>query len=115
MADDFDSCPKSMRFGPCGGPSQAGTCEVDARPCPFITRPTWTVEPPSADPVEMSMPARPLVVVDVRAPAQPVADLRGLWRDTAAALVGCVPLLGEHADNPGRTDDAGALDAAEVI
>ena len=33
-----DLCPKQMVFGPCGGVSDVGGCEVDERPCPFVGR-----------------------------------------------------------------------------
>ena len=55
------TCPKHMVYGPCGGVTAAGGCEVDAAlPCPFVDAPTvrWSgsaqlaarveVDPPSA-------------------------------------------------------------------
>ncbi|MBV9921774.1 MAG: methylenetetrahydrofolate reductase C-terminal domain-containing protein, partial [Pseudonocardia sp.] len=35
------TCPKHMVYGPCGGVTAAGGCEVDAAlPCPFVDGPT---------------------------------------------------------------------------
>ena len=34
--DELARCPKSMRFGPCGGVRHDGACEVDGQPCPFL-------------------------------------------------------------------------------
>jgi len=45
------TCPKHMVYGPCGGVTPSGGCEVDAAlPCPFVDTPTvaWAGPPPVA-------------------------------------------------------------------
>ncbi len=105
-----------MRFGPCGGTTVDGRCEVDERGCPFVDVPAWAAAPPTATAVPFGGDlGEPVLVVDVRAPQRWSGDAARLWADFAAALAGCAPLLGEHVDNPQRGDDAGALDPVEVI
>ncbi|MGE0881600.1 MAG: methylenetetrahydrofolate reductase C-terminal domain-containing protein [Acidimicrobiia bacterium] len=108
------ACPKTMRFGPCGGVRNGGACEVDARPCPFVTGPVATPPARRAVPLPFVTSERTLIV-DVRAPRAWNGDARSLWRATAAALDGSVALLGEHVDNPSLLDDAGALAPEEVV
>lgn len=111
---DVDTCPKQMVFGPCGGVRTGGACEIGDRACPFVH-----VVPRSPT----ARPAVPLpfdatgdtVIVDVRAPRRWSGDSRGLWRDTASVLHGCVALLGEHVDNPTLADDSGTVPPEEVI
>jgi methylenetetrahydrofolate reductase (NADPH) len=109
-----DDCPKAMTFGPCGGARHDGSCEVDARPCPFLG--AHTVPPVNAavPGVPLAL-ATPCVIVDVRAPAGWRGDHERLWRATGHALQGCIALLGEHVDNPARHDDSGALAPTRVI
>jgi 5,10-methylenetetrahydrofolate reductase len=114
-----DACPKEMRFGPCGGVRPGGSCEVDGRLCPFLGAGHDAVLSGAAaglarEVVPLALPA-PAVVVDVRAPARWPGDERRLWRATAAALPGCVALLGEHVDNPRGADDAGQVDPTVAI
>lgn len=125
MTDDITSrCPKHMRFGPCGGVHHDRTCEVDRRPCPFVTAPGAT--PPTDAPSFAREPPRPAahpglgpVIVDVRYPrgAPPASEpsVRRWWADIARALAGCTALLGEHVDNPTTTTDASPLDPSAPV
>ena len=94
-----DGCPKRMVFGPCGGLRVGGRCEIDERPCPFITAaaPHWH-EAAEVGPVPLSSEAGrvPLIITDFR-PAEPTfASARALarrydgWSDAV--------LLGDHHD-----------------
>lgn len=109
-----DRCPKAMTFGPCGGVRGDGSCEVDARPCPFLTAPVSFDVPVQLSPLPLPLP-EPAIIVDVRAPARWRGDHERLWGATAETLDGCVALLGEHVDNPMRHDDSGALAPTRVI
>ena len=45
------TCPKHMVYGPCGGVTAAGGCEVDAAlPCPFVDAPTVAWDGPDRTP-----------------------------------------------------------------
>jgi 5,10-methylenetetrahydrofolate reductase len=107
-------CPKSMTFGPCGGVRADLSCEVDARPCPFLHGASVPRAAATRAPVPPNLPA-PIVAVDVRAPSQWDGDVRALWGGVGDALQGCVALLGEHVDNIRREDDSGALDPVAVV
>jgi 5,10-methylenetetrahydrofolate reductase len=107
-------CPKSMTFGPCGGVQADLSCEVDARPCPFLHGARVPPVGATRAPTVPNLPT-PMVTVDVRAPSQWDGDVRALWRGIGRALQGCVALLGEHVDNTPREDDSGALDPAVVV
>ncbi|MEJ7799336.1 MAG: methylenetetrahydrofolate reductase C-terminal domain-containing protein [Ilumatobacter sp.] len=109
-----DECPKAMIFGPCGGVRNDGSCEVDARPCPFLGAHVTPPAPERANRLELSLD-KPAIVVDVRAPPRWSGDHELLWRATADALQGCVALIGEHVDNAAGGDDSGALPAQRVI
>lgn len=98
-------CPKDMTYGPCGGVTVDGGCEVEAAvPCPFVGRPTvvWDAVdgpgPPAAPPTGHAlldlMAVRPIVLADVAAPPM---DADGLRRcvDLLAGNVDAV-LLGDH-------------------
>ena len=119
-----------MSYGPCGGVRADGNCEVHERRCPFVEH--LTREPPKPQRVAVTGigpadlmrrfvpkagpgPAVPLIVVDVRAPRSWDGDVLALWAATADRLAGCVALIGEHVDNPGHDDDAGAMPTAAVI
>lgn len=116
-------CPKRMAFGPCGGVRADLACEVDARPCPFVTPPSASA-PASAEaapapagrglrrPIGLPDPA---IVVDVRAPSMWAGDDRALWRRIATTVAGCSALIGEHADNPQRHEDTGRLPPDEAV
>jgi 5,10-methylenetetrahydrofolate reductase len=56
------TCPKRMVYGPCGGVTAAGGCEVDATlPCPFVDAPTvrWEgPDPAAAAPTRAAAPPR---------------------------------------------------------
>lgn len=107
-------CPKSMIYGPCGGVDGNGGCEVDARPCPFVHDALVQDQPSARLALPLELP-HPVVVVDVRAPAEWDGDVRRLWRRAGQALQGCVALLGEHVDNPRREDDSGPVDPVVVV
>ena len=107
-------CPKSMRFGPCGGVEPDGTCELGDRSCPFVEL-DWS-DPAIAAPRARQQP-EPVglssILVDVRAPRDPV-DLRDYWLAISDALQGAGALIGEHADNR-VSDDAGTTPTEQVI
>lgn len=108
------SCPKHMRFGPCGGPHFDGRCEVGPFPCPFVDRPL--AEGPSATGPSLAVgAASPVVLVDVRAPSPPAPSPPDLWVRTAAALQGCWALIGDHVDNPVWAGDAGYTPPEEAV
>lgn len=115
-------CPKEMRFGPCGGVRDDETCEVDARPCPFFgpsSAPAPGLRQAIVDPVRvLGIPGTwptPVTIVDVRVPSAWSGDERRLWHRIGAGLSGCVALIGEHADNSRREDDAGPIDATVAV
>jgi len=115
-------CPKEMTFGPCGGVRSDETCEVDARPCPFLgpSSTPWPaprlaiVGPVHARGLPVAWPT-PVTIVDVRVPSTWSGDERRLWHRIASGLGGCVALIGEHVDNSRRDDDAGPVDAAVAV
>jgi methylenetetrahydrofolate reductase (NADPH) len=89
-------CPKHMAYGPCGGVEADGSCEVDARPCPFVGRDlvSWAGGPPpgiapqhaSAHELAGLAARRPIVIGEVPACS---LDL-DLHRRAAAVLAsGC--------------------------
>ena len=86
-------CPKSMVHGPCGGVRFDGSCEVGGLPCPFVPAPVTTTTL-AAVPVPLSLPARPVVLADIPAPALDVDALRR----AAAGWAGVVDaaLTGDH-------------------
>ncbi len=94
------SCPKHMVYGPCGGVTAEGGCEVDAAlPCPFVAAPTvgWTGEAPALpgpQPMLDLLATRPVVLAEL--PTAPL-DRAALLR-SADLLAGCVDavLLGDH-------------------
>ena len=56
------TCPKHMVYGPCGGVTAAGGCEVDAAlPCPFVDAPTvrWDGTDATAAPPTEPAASRP--------------------------------------------------------
>jgi hypothetical protein len=112
---DIAGCPKEMSFGPCGGVRNDESCEVDARPCPFLGGQQIPAVAARTHGPALHLPD-PTILVDVRAPATWAGSHRELWVAIADALHGCVALLGEHVDNPSSAgDDSGALPATEVI
>ncbi|HEY0815424.1 MAG TPA: methylenetetrahydrofolate reductase C-terminal domain-containing protein [Pseudonocardia sp.] len=100
------TCPKKMVYGPCGGVTPAGRCEVDGDlPCPFVTTSTvlWRGEavgpggaPPSPgrQPLLDVLSTRLIVLADL--PAAP-CDRIALQR-SADLLAGSVDavLIGDH-------------------
>ena len=94
------TCPKHMVYGPCGGVTADGGCEVDADlPCPFAAAPTvaWRGEPPAPAPQHPLLDvlaARHVVIADL-----PTAPLdRDALRRSADLLAGSVDavLIGDH-------------------
>jgi 5,10-methylenetetrahydrofolate reductase len=81
------SCPKSMTYGPCGGVTLAGACEVSPAPCVFLDRVPVRWQPP--------------------APGRPAASSAGA--DRMRALLSTRPVF--VADFPARALDAGSLAA----
>ena len=74
------TCPKHMRFGPCGGPHLDGRCEVGPFPCPFVDRPL-------ADPIEprdLANPARARAV-DRYSLDRSMQRTIALWRELTDA------------------------------
>lgn len=86
------TCPKTMVHGPCGGVTDDG-CEVDGRPCPFVTAPLVAWSGAVSAPRSVDLPD---VVVDLRpAPDDPdFADALRVLRDAGVAA-----LVGEHLDD----------------
>jgi len=111
--DDGTTCPKDMRFGPCGGTRPDGGCETGDRPCPFVAGHGPWRAPDAAAPAPGPEVPVPEVIVDVREPPGFDGDLHQLWRETATVLSGAAALIGEHADRP--VDDAGRLAVADVV
>ncbi|MGA9277016.1 methylenetetrahydrofolate reductase C-terminal domain-containing protein [Ilumatobacter sp.] len=89
-----EACPKSMVFGPCGGVTAIGGCEVDSRPCPFVTEgaPPWRRRPHEPRP-----PRLPDIVVDIR-PDPSASDFDESIDILVDAGVG--GLIGDHVDDP---------------
>ena len=92
------TCPKRMVYGPCGGVTAEGGCEVDAAlPCPFVDAPTVRWDPSPGRPGAEVPPwaaTRPLVLADLpTAPLSRAALLRSA--DLLADGVDAV-LIGDH-------------------
>jgi methylenetetrahydrofolate reductase (NADPH) len=94
------TCPKHMVYGPCGGVTTTGGCEVDADlPCPFVAAPTviWQDAPPMLSgrhPFRDLLATRQVVIADL--PTAPL-DRTALQR-SADLLAGSVDavLIGDH-------------------
>jgi len=85
-------CPKTMVYGPCGGVTDHG-CEVDGRPCPFVTAPPVVWDRTSMTPRPVDLPT---VVVDLR--PEPDDPDFGAAVD-ALCEAGVAGLIGEHLDD----------------
>jgi methylenetetrahydrofolate reductase (NADPH) len=90
-------CPKHMAFGPCGGVAADGSCEIDARPCPFVARDlvSWPGGAPVRTPHPLGSAAwelqaiagrRPLVLAEIPVCSLVVDDHR---RSAGVLAVGC--------------------------
>lgn len=112
MTSPVETCPKRMRFGPCGGVRDDASCELDARPCPFAQEPAavvpWDGAPahpaqpatPGADRSRLLAAARrgPVVLTDLTVPAYDpaaVSRIAGLLAGSCDGL-----LVGEHQNRP---------------
>jgi len=110
------TCPKRMVYGPCGGVRAGGGCEVDERPCPFVTAEVvrW-VGPPAAGGRQLTDvlgAGRPIIVTDLR--VRPF-DRRSMEAVTARLAVDAdAVLVGEHHTRPDfpPTTMAAAVQAA---
>lgn len=96
-------CPKRMVYGPCGGVRHDRTCELEGRPCPFMSGPLprWEhdlVPAPADSRLLATMAERPVVVTDLRVrPFDPasIASVAATLADTSDAV-----LVGEHQSRP---------------
>ena len=115
---DADTCPKRMRYGPCGGVRDDLSCELGDRPCPFATAPlpAWVdgdsgpVPPPRPDGLLDRAATRPVVLTDLSVVPYSPASVRrvvGVLASSSDAL-----LIGEHQSTP---DLPPTLFAAEVL
>jgi methylenetetrahydrofolate reductase (NADPH) len=98
-----DACPKRMTYGPCGGVTPNGDCEVPGLPCPFVqgNLPVWNDQndqtiniTPAGQVFLATLERRPVIVTDF--PAAPVDA--GSIRRVADALAGAADavLIGDH-------------------
>lgn len=96
-------CPKDMVYGPCGGVTTGGGCEVHDRPCPFVDLPATPVWPARGPRPDAELPP-----VDDPRPCSIWADLRPDPSRASEALAaadvlgraGTGVLIGEHLDDP---------------
>jgi methylenetetrahydrofolate reductase (NADPH) len=98
-----DACPKRMTYGPCGGVTPDGECEVPGVPCPFVRGhlPVWDgamIQTERVTPAGQAflglLERRPVIVTDM--PAAPVdADSIRRVADVMAGVADAV-LLGDH-------------------
>ncbi|MCU4183308.1 methylenetetrahydrofolate reductase C-terminal domain-containing protein [Acidiferrimicrobium sp. IK] len=106
MPVESSSCPKHMVFGPCGGVDPGGGCEVDRRPCPFVTSPgpAWRAGAPTHKPHALTAAAyelaslasrRPLVLAEV-----PSVSLDACRQREAAAVLARGCDAGVTGDSP---------------
>jgi len=92
-------CPKDMVYGPCGGVTVTGGCEVDGHRCPFLDLTT-----PIAWPAALPRAARDVIAphrevwVDLRPDPSMEWETREGVEVVAAAGAGV--LIGEHLDDP---------------
>lgn len=83
-----------MVFGPCGGVTGEGRCEVDGRTCPFVATPAphWTDTAHDPRPIGI-----PNLIVDIR------PDLADPDFDASIDVlrrIGVAGLIGDHLDDP---------------
>ncbi len=104
-----------MTYGPCGGVTAAGACEVDPAPCVFLDRSTVPWSPPAADRPDAVPPdAAPpdAAPADAVPPdAVPPASAAGAHR--MRALIAARPIV--VADFPARALDAESLSACARV
>ena len=92
-------CPKLMEFGPCGGVTLDGACEVGPQPCVFVDRPTvrWSGDPADrAGPAQLTPGAARMRALLTRRPVV-VADFPGRALD-AGSLATCARTLAGRVD-----------------
>ncbi len=103
LPSTVDACPKRMTYGPCGGVTPNGDCEVPGLPCPFVrgNLPVWNDQNAQAINITPAghaflgrLERRPVIVTDF--PAAPV-DADSIRR-VAEALAGAADavLIGDH-------------------
>lgn len=80
-------CPKQMAFGPCGGVTPDGSCEVTPEPCAFLDAPTirWTDAPPPPS-GRLRAFTRQIVVADFPARALDAGSLTECARILAGSV-----------------------------
>ncbi len=115
------TCPKHMVYGPCGGVTAAGGCEVDAAlPCPFVDAPTvaWdgpdrTPRGPQAGPATAPTAAPQPGAAHTRPAAAPNAPL---WPATRPFVLADLPTAALDRDALLRGADrlAGSVDGVLV-
>lgn len=86
-------CPKAMTFGPCGGVSADGSCEVATHPCAFLDRSLpirWSAAEVSPAPVSRSagevraiLARRPLIMTGFPARPMTSADIPAVTAELA--------------------------------
>ena len=84
-------CPKHMQYGPCGGVTLSGACEVGPQPCVFLDQPTVRWDGPAsvgkgASRIREILTHRQIVVADFPARALDAQSLA----DCARTLAGSV-------------------------
>lgn len=95
-----ETCPKHMRFGPCGGVRMDLSCEMAPLACPFATRRepvAWTGEEPAGAPPSWPV-GRPVVLTDLTVRPFDAADLAATVGILAGSCDGL--LIGEHQNRP---------------
>ena len=105
-AGDADPCPKRMAYGPCGGVTLDGRCEVPGLPCPFVSQDarSWPETTPAArqaltgaaERFLRTMRERPVIVTDLPSRALDADSIRRV-ADHLAGHADAV-LLGDHGE-----------------
>ncbi len=88
-------CPKNMHYGPCGGVTLTGACEVGPQPCVFLDQPTVPWSGPvavgtGASRIRQVLARRQIVVADFPAralDAQSLTDCAGMLAGRVDAVL----------------------------